>query len=42
MPTVGAHVLASPMKSKDVNAVKKELFDFANEVLRMPYADSVQ
>ena len=42
MPTVGAHVLASPMKSKDVNAVKKELFDFASNVLSIPFVGEAQ
>jgi hypothetical protein len=36
IPNAGNHVLASPIKSKDVESVKKEVEKFAIEILRLP------
>jgi hypothetical protein len=36
IPNAGNHVLASPIKSKDVESVKKEVEKFAKEILRLP------
>ena len=42
MPEAGAHVLASPLKSKDVEGVKRELFSFTTNILKIPLADAKQ
>lgn len=36
IPTAGAHVLGSPMASKDVEGVYKEIEKFAQETLKLP------
>ncbi len=38
IPNAEDHVLASPIKSKDVESVKKEIDKFAIEILKMPVA----
>jgi hypothetical protein len=35
LPNTGNHVLASPIKSKDVESVKNEIERFAIEVLKL-------
>ncbi len=42
MPDAGAHVLASPLKSKDVSGVKREMFNFTKEILHIPLVESVR
>jgi hypothetical protein len=37
VPDAGAHVLASPIKSKDVEKVKKEIEKFAIEILKLKH-----
>ena len=41
MPLAGAHVLASPLKSKDVEGVKRELYKFTTEVLKIAPVDTL-
>lgn len=36
VPTAGAHVLGSPMASKDVESVYKEMVNFASNILQLP------
>ena len=36
IPGAGAHVLGSPIKSKDVESVKQEIDKFAVEILKLP------
>ena len=36
LPNAGNHVLASPIKSKDVESVKKEIEKFTIEILKLP------
>jgi pimeloyl-ACP methyl ester carboxylesterase len=42
MPLAGAHVLASPLKSKDVEGVKRELYNFTTEVLKIAPVDTLR
>jgi hypothetical protein len=39
LPNTGDHVLASPIKSKDVGSVEKACMDFGKQVLRLPPAE---
>ena len=38
IPNAENHVLGSPIKSKDVGSVKKEVEKFAIEILKLPIA----
>lgn len=42
IPNAGSHVLASPIKSKDVESVKKEVDKFAADVLKLHTAGEIE